>query len=72
MASEKEMGTKAFQAKDYNKAVEHFAQAIVETPEDHTLYSNKSASYFNLNQFEKALEEAERCISIKADWDKGY
>jgi stress-induced-phosphoprotein 1 len=52
--------------------VEHFAQAIVENPDDHTLYSNKSASYYNLNQFEKALEEADRCISIKPDWDKGY
>jgi len=48
MATYKELGTKAFTAKDYPKAVEHFTEAIKETPKDHTLYSNRSASYFNM------------------------
>lgn len=47
--SHKELGTKAFQAKEFDKAIEHFTQAIEENPSDQTLYSNRSASYYNLN-----------------------
>ena len=49
MATQKELGTKAFTTKDYAKAVEHFAAAIEENPLDHTLYSNRSACYYNMN-----------------------
>ena len=59
MTSQKELGTKAFTAKDFDKAIEHFTNAINENPNDHTLYSNRSASYFNKNEFEKALEDGE-------------
>lgn len=72
MATHKELGTKAFTSKDFVKAVEHFTAAITESPHDHTLYSNRSASYYNLNQFPQALEDAEKCIQVKSDWDKGY
>lgn len=51
MATQKELGTKAFTSKDFNKAIEHFSNAIRESPHDHTLYSNRSACYYNLNQF---------------------
>lgn len=54
MATQKELGTKAFQAKDYLKAIEHFTQAISESPHDHTLYSNRSACHFNLGQYLQA------------------
>lgn len=72
MATQKELGTKAFGAKDFNKAIEHFTAAISESPFDHTLYSNRSACYYNLNKFADALKDGEKCIEIKADWDKGY
>ena len=72
MSTEKELGTKAFTTKDFTKAIEHFTNAIQENPHDHTLLSNRSASYFNLNDFNKALEDGEKCIAIKSDWGKGY
>lgn len=72
MATQKELGTKAFMAKDYNKAIEYFTEAIKENPNDHTLFSNRSASYYNLNQFIKAKEDGEKCIEVKSDWGKGY
>ena len=72
MATFKELGTKAFTAKDFPKAIEHFTDAIKETPTDHTLYSNRSASYFNIGNGKAALSDAEKCIEIKADWDKGH
>jgi len=72
MATQKELGTKAFTAKEFDKAIEHFTNAISESPEDHTLYSNRSACYYNKNEFTKALEDAEKCIQTKPDWGKGY
>jgi len=72
MATFKELGTKAFTSKDFPQAIENFTKAIEENPSDHTLFSNRSASYFNTHQSNKALEDADRCISIKADWDKGH
>lgn len=72
MATQKELGTKAFGAKDFHKAIDHFTEAIKETPHDHTLYSNRSACYYNLNEFIKAKEDGEKCIQVKPDWGKGY
>ena len=72
MATQKELGTKAFVAKDFKQAIENFTEAIKETPDDHTLYSNRSASYYNLNNFLKAREDGEKCIEVKPDWGKGF
>ena len=72
MATFKELGTKAFTSKDYPNAVEHFSDAIKESPSDHTLYSNRSACYFNMGNGQLALADADKCIEIKADWDKGH
>ena len=72
MATFKELGNKAFSEKDYPKAVEHFSDAIKESPSDHTLYSNRSASYLNMGKAQLALSDADKCIEIKADWDRGH
>ena len=72
MATQKELGTKAFQQKNFNEAINHFTSAINESPHDHTLYSNRSACHYNLSNFVKAKEDAEKCIEIKSDWGKGY
>jgi stress-induced-phosphoprotein 1 len=49
MSTFKELGTKAFTQKNFNEAIQHFTNAISENANDHTLYSNRSASYFNLH-----------------------
>jgi Flp pilus assembly protein TadD len=72
MATFKELGTKAFTAKDFDAAIDHFTNAIKENPQDHTLYSNRSACYFNKYQSASALSDADKCIEVKSDWDKGY
>ena len=68
----KELGNNEFKNKNYQKAIEHYTQAISENPSDHTIYSNRSASHHNLKNFDKALEDANKCVEIKADWGKGY
>jgi len=72
MATFKELGTKAFTAKDYPSAVKHFTDAIKENPSDHTLFSNRSACYYNMNMSSPALEDADKCLEVKSDWDKGH
>lgn len=71
-ATVKQRGVAAFKAKDYQKAIDEFAKAIELSPEDHTLYGNTSACYYNLNKFEDALKSAEKCIEINPNWSKGY
>jgi len=36
------------------------------------LYSNRSHAYYMCGDFEKSLENAQKCIETRPDWDKGY
>ena len=72
MATQKDLGNAAFKQKNFDTAIEHYTTAISETPTDHTIYGNRSASYLKINEFIKALEDAEKCIELKPDWSKGY
>jgi stress-induced-phosphoprotein 1 len=51
---------------------EHFSKAIELTPENHILYSNRSAAYASKKDWSKALEDAEKTTQIKPDWPKGW
>eukprot|EP00127_Corallochytrium_limacisporum_P001419 Clim_evm41s55 gene=Clim_evmTU41s55 len=68
----KDLGNKAFSAKNYDEAVNHYTAAIEQDPSNHVLYSNRSACYASLKQYDQAKLDAEQCISIKPDWPKGY
>lgn len=65
-------GNKAFAAKDFTTAIDKFTQAIELDPSNHVLYSNRSGSYASLKQYEKALEDANKCTELKPDWAKGW
>jgi len=45
------LGNAEFKAKNFDKAIEFYTTAIGETPDDHTIYGNRSASYFRLKKF---------------------
>jgi stress-induced-phosphoprotein 1 len=68
----KDLGNKAFSAKNFEEAIGHFTAAIALDPANHVLYSNRSAAYASLNKYEEALEDAEKTVGLKADWAKGY
>lgn len=68
----KDQGNKAFAAKDWDKAIELFTQAIGIDPSNHVLYSNRSASYAGKKDWAAALKDAEQCVEVNPNWSKGY
>eukprot|EP00199_Chlamydomonas_sp_CCMP681_P003249 CAMPEP_0119101514 /NCGR_PEP_ID=MMETSP1180-20130426/553_1 /TAXON_ID=3052 ORGANISM="Chlamydomonas cf sp, Strain CCMP681" /NCGR_SAMPLE_ID=MMETSP1180 /ASSEMBLY_ACC=CAM_ASM_000741 /LENGTH=160 /DNA_ID=CAMNT_0007085649 /DNA_START=25 /DNA_END=507 /DNA_ORIENTATION=- len=68
----KDSGNALFKAKEYLKAAAAYTQALKLDPENAVLYSNRCAALTKLNKINKALEDADRVISLKPDWEKGY
>ena len=71
MSTKKDLGNEQFKAKNYEKAIEFYTEALEENT-DHTILGNRSMAYLNLGKFEMALSDANECIKIKPDWGKGY
>lgn len=73
MADEaKAKGNAAFSSGDFTAAIRHFSDAIALAPENHVLYSNRSASYASLKNYTEALSDAKKTVELKPDWSKGY
>ena len=68
----KDQGNALVKEKKYKEALECYSKAISFDPNDHILYSNRSLMHLNLGEFQPALEDAEKAISIKPDYSKGY
>jgi stress-induced-phosphoprotein 1 len=66
----KNKGNAAFSAGNYQDAVKHFSEAISLDPNNHVLYSNRSAAYASLKQYKEALNDANTTIKLKPDWAK--
>ena len=41
-------------------------------PDNHVLYSNRSAAYLKGDFKSKALYDGEKCIALAPSWSKGY
>jgi stress-induced-phosphoprotein 1 len=73
MADEaKAKGNAAFSAGKFEEAIEYFAEAIELSPDNHVLYSNRSAAYASLHKYQDALKDAKKTVELKSDWAKGY
>lgn len=68
----KAKGNAALQAENYKEAIEFYTEAIAADPSNHILYSNRSAAYAKTGKYEESLEDAEKTVSLKSDWPKGY
>lgn len=66
----KDQGNKAFAAKDYDKAIDFFTKAVLLDPQNHVLYSNRSAAQAGKKEWDLALKDAEevRLINILSDF----
>lgn len=68
----KDKGNKALAENKFDDAVKFYTQAINIDGNNHVLHSNRSAAYAKAGKYEQALADAEKTISIKPDWGKGY
>jgi len=65
-------GNEAASQNQHQKAVRLFTQAAEYDPMDHRFLGNRSFCYERLEQYEKALQDAEKAISLSPKWPKGY
>ena len=68
----KDRGNDAFKAGDTAKAIDFYSQAIEISPDDHLLYSNRSAAYIKMDFISKSLKDAEKAVELCPTWSKGY
>lgn len=68
----KDKGNKALQEEKFEDAIKFYSQAIDLDSKNHVLYSNRSAAYAKAGKYQEALEDADKTITIKSDWGKGY
>ncbi|XP_012152804.1 stress-induced phosphoprotein 1 [Megachile rotundata] len=68
----KEKGNSALQDRRFKEAITYYTEAIALDSNNHVLYSNRSAAYAKAGQYEQALADAEKTVSLKPDWAKGY
>ncbi|KAM7276159.1 hypothetical protein ACFE04_018025 [Oxalis oulophora] len=62
-------GNESLSSGDFASAVTHFSDAIDNI---HVLYSNRSAAYASLRNYNEALKDAEKTVELKPDWVMGY
>jgi Putative Zn-dependent protease, contains TPR repeats len=66
------LGNKAFAAKDFDQAIQHYTNAIKIDPNNHVFFSNRSASYASKKQYTEAIADAKQCIKLNPSFIKGY
>ena len=62
----------AFNVQNFKRAEQHLSSAIELDPENHVFYSNRAAAYMALEQYDRALGDADECIRLQPEWAKGY
>ncbi|XP_050347312.1 stress-induced-phosphoprotein 1 [Nymphalis io] len=68
----KEKGNAALAAENYDEAIKYYTSAIELDPNNHVLYSNRSAAYAKKKKYSAALEDADKTVSLNPSWSKGY
>jgi stress-induced-phosphoprotein 1 len=68
----KAKGNAALQSENFDEAIKYYTQAIEIDPSNHILFSNRSAAYAKVGKYTSSLEDAEKTVSLKPDWPKGY
>lgn len=70
--AKKAKGNEYFKAKDYPNAIKWYSEAIEIDPANEAYYSNRSASYAALSDWEHAAADGQSCIITNKAFIKGY
>jgi len=70
----KELGNAAFKENQFEKAIEHYSQALTSAPleSQHLILSNRAAALLALNQFASALEDCQKVVELNPSFLKGF
>ncbi|XP_053607541.1 dnaJ homolog subfamily C member 7 [Plodia interpunctella] len=68
----KESGNHLYKFKNYKSALAMYDEAIKLCPENAAYYGNRSACYMMLGLYKKALEDAQKAVSLDPTFTKGY
>ncbi|GAM27062.1 hypothetical protein SAMD00019534_102370 [Acytostelium subglobosum LB1] len=68
----KNQGNEHFKKGEYPEAIKSFDEAVRRNPTDHTIYSNRSATYAKLTEYPRAIKDAEKCMELAPNFVKGY
>ena len=68
----KEVAIDDFKSEQYDRAVKHLTVALSLDEKSHVLYSNRCTAYIALDQYDKAMEDADECVRLQPSWAKGY
>ncbi|KAG6451944.1 hypothetical protein O3G_MSEX007375 [Manduca sexta] len=68
----KEKGNAALASGNYDEAIQCYTTAINLDPNNHVLFSNRSAAYAKSGNYTAALKDAEQTVAINPTWSKGY
>lgn len=60
----------AVNRQDYSTAIQAYTEAILLDPTNHILYTNRSAAYAKLNQYNKSLADARKSRELNPKWAK--
>lgn len=66
----KKIGNDSFSQKEYEKAIQAYTEAIALNPNDHSFYSNRATSYFNINNFLECVNDCNACLKINPKFTK--
>ncbi|XP_074518378.1 uncharacterized protein LOC141784438 [Halichoeres trimaculatus] len=64
-------GNRSASAGDYKTAVQYFTDAIKFNPTEFKLFGNRSFCFEKMQEYEKALADAELSLSMRPGWVKG-
>ena len=68
----KEKGNALVKEQKYKEALDCYTKAIICNPKEPILYSNRSAMYCNLEEYELSLKDAEKAMKLNPDYKKPY
>jgi Ca2+-binding EF-hand superfamily protein len=62
----------AFKSGKWQNSIDAYTRAIELDADNAVFYQNRAAAYIKAGEFEKALQDAEECIRLNPEYDKGH